>query len=135
MRRLATQISAAAIAALAAVTQSHATGNIGCTGVDGSDASIEFNFGTLPVLHILGASVSAGGNVWSTQPGKGETAIIVGQAAEDGNLLIADFTDPNVEQVLISLRLLRAVEGGDFVRAGTLTIAGHGAHAVVCVGP
>lgn len=135
MRRTMIAFCAASIAALGAASSAHATGNISCNGVDGSDATIEFNFGTLPVLNILGASVSAGGAVWSTQPGKGETEIIVGQAAEDGNLLIADFTDPNVEQVLISLRLLSAQEGGDFVRAGTLTIAGHGAHAVVCVGP
>lgn len=113
----------------------HATGDIGCSGVDGSDATVDLNFGTLPVLNILNATVTAGGKVWATQAGKGETEIIVGQAAETGNMLIADFTDVNVEQILISLRLFSAEEGGNFVRAGTLTIKDHGAHAISCEGP
>lgn len=134
MKEFRTLLAAGVLMALAP-TNANATGDISCNGVDGSDATIEFNFGLLPVLNILGASVSAGGDVWSTRPGKGETEIIVGQAAETGNMLIADFTDPNVEQVLVSLRLLSAEQDGDFVRAGTLTIKDHGAHAVVCVGP
>ncbi|MEX0347559.1 MAG: hypothetical protein AB3N20_21730 [Rhizobiaceae bacterium] len=113
----------------------HATGDIGCSGVDGSDATVDLNFGTLPVLSILNATITTGGKVWTTQAGKGETEIIVGQAAETGNMLIADFTDANVEQILISLRLFSAEEGGDFVRAGTLTIKDYGAHAVSCEGP
>lgn len=124
-----------AVATLAATTQASATGDISCQGVSGSDATVDLNIGSLPVLNILRATISVGGQVWSTQPGKGETEIIVGQAAEDGNLLIADFTDPNVVNIIASLRLLSAEEGGDFVRAGTLTVAGHGAHAVSCEGP
>lgn len=113
----------------------HATGDITCQGVSGSDATVDLNIGTLPVLNILRATITTGGQVWSTQAGKGETEIIVGQAAESGNLLIADFTDPNIVDVIVSLRLLSAEEGGDFVRAGTLTIMGNGAHAVSCEGP
>lgn len=120
---------------LALAGAAHATGDISCQGVAGSDASVDLNIGSLPVLQILNATISTGGQVWSTQPGKGETEIIVGQAAETGNMLIADFTDPNVVDIVASLRLFSAEEGGDFARAGTLTIAGHGAHAVSCVGP
>ncbi len=113
----------------------HATGDIGCSGVDGSDATVDLNIGTLPVLQILRATITTGGQVWSTQPGKGETEIIVGQAVATGNMLIADFTDNNIVDIVASLRLFDAEEGGDFVRAGTLRISGHGAHAVSCEGP
>lgn len=124
-----------AVATLAATTHASATGDISCQGVSGSDATVDLNIGSLPILSIIRATISVGGQVWSTQPGKGETEIIVGQAAEDGKLLIADFTDPNVVDIVASLRLLSAEEGGDFVRAGTLTVTGHGAHAVSCEGP
>ncbi|MEZ5809922.1 MAG: hypothetical protein R3D45_00780 [Rhizobiaceae bacterium] len=128
-------LSAAVTLALAGATTAHATGDISCQGVDGSDASVDLNIGSLPVLQILNATIATGGQVWATQPGKGDTEIIVGQAAETGNMLIADFTDPNIVDIVASLRLFSATEGGDFVRAGTLTIMGHGAHAVSCIGP
>lgn len=128
-------MSTVAIAAWMFALPAHATGDISCSGVDGSDATIDLNIGSLPVLQILRATITTGGQVWSTQPGKGETEIIVGQAAATGNMLIADFTDNNIIDIVASLRLFDAEEGGDFVRAGTLTIAGNGAHAVSCEGP
>ncbi len=113
----------------------HATGDIGCTGVDGSDADIDVNFGFLPVLQILNATITARGKTWSTRPGDGVTEIVAGQSVATGNMLIADFTDVHVLNIIASLRLFDAEEGDDFVRAGTLWIDGHGAHAVVCAGP
>ncbi len=135
MKLRATKRPVLAVAVCLMSSAAHATGDISCGGVNGSDATVDLNFGTLPVLSILNATITTAGKVWTTQPGKSETEIIVGQAAETGNMLIADFTDVNVEQILISLRLFSAEEGGNWVRAGTLTIKDHGAHAVSCVGP
>ncbi len=135
MRRLAYRLGALVAATMTFVPNAYATGDIGCAGAGGADATVDLNIGSLPVLNILSATITANGQVWSTQPGKGETEIITGQAAETGHILIADFTDVNVTGVVASLRLFSAEEGGDFVRAGTLTIAGHGAYAIVCEGP
>lgn len=135
MRRYFAGTCVAALVIAMAASDANATGDISCQGVDGSDAQVDLNIGSLPVLAILRATIAAGGQVWSTQPGKGETEISVGQAVETGNMLIADFTDPNIVDIVASLRLFSAEEGGDFVRAGTLRIAGQGAHALSCDGP
>lgn len=129
------RISLLAASIAIASTPAMATGDISCSGMDGSATSVDLNIGTLPVLQILRATIALDGQIWSTQPGKGETEIIVGQAAETGNMLIADFTDPNIVDIVASLRLFSAEEGNDFVRAGTLTVVGAGAHAVSCTGP
>ncbi len=120
---------------IATALPARATGDIDCKAVDGSDAELTLNIGTLPVLNILAATIVVNDTVWSTNPGKGEIEIIVGQAAEDGNLLIADFTDTNVLGIVASLRLLQADARDDFVRAGTLEITGTSAHGMLCVGP
>lgn len=129
------KFAAIALAGILTSNPAYATGDIGCRGVDGSDATVDINFGLLPVLQILSATITAGGKTWSTRPGDGIIEIVAGQSVATGNMLIADFTDVDVIDIVASLRLFDAEEGDDFVRAGTLWIDGYGAHAIVCAGP
>lgn len=119
---------------MTAASPAFATGELICSD-PGGEASVDFGIGRVPVLAIVSAHITANGQVWSTQPGKGEIEVIVGQAADDGRYLIADFTDPNVEQVLVSVRLLRSIEGEDYAQAGTLTVPGSNAYPLVCDEP
>ena len=62
--------------------------------------------GRLIVLHVLGGWAEIGGKTYSTGPERGEgEPFIVGQAFSEGDDLMVDFVDPNVEYLLVSLRL------------------------------
>jgi len=106
-----------------------ATGTISCVSEAG--ASLDMTIGTLPVMAVINASVEAGGESWSTADGQ----IVAGQAFADDTEVRVDFTDPDLIDILVRLRLFRASEGRDFATAGTLQIVGTGAYAVVCTGP
>jgi len=111
----------------------HATGGIECSDPDGR-ASISMTIGSLPILAVVGAQISAGERQWSIG-GKSDSAIVSGQAFQAPDEMRVDFTDPNVERVVAELRLFSALEDRDYALAGTLRIADVGAYAVVCVGP
>jgi hypothetical protein len=128
MRRAATLLMMALCAGSA-----HASGTISCVSDDG--ASVELTLGSLPVLSVVGAAIAAGEGRWTTlEDGDGQP-VVVGQSARYGDLVVVDFTDPNIERLVAELRLLSAPEERDHVTAGTLRIAGQGAHALTCVGP
>lgn len=105
-----------------------ATGSISCSSADG--ASIDLSIGHVPVAAILAANVIFGDTVWTT-----DGDISVGQQFSNDDTFIADFTDPNIERIMVSLRLFSATEGERFAMAGTLTLEGIGAFAVVCDEP
>lgn len=111
----------------------HASGTISCVSDDG--ASVELVLGSLPVLSVVGAEIAGGEERWTTREGGEGQPVVIGQAARVGDLILVDFTDPNIERVVVELRLLSAIEERDHVTAGTLRIAGQGAHALTCVGP
>ncbi len=111
----------------------HASGTISCVGEDGVRA--ELAIGSLPVLGVVGASIEAGAAAWSTQAGDVPETIAIGQAFQDGERMMIDFTDPNIERVLIELRLQTASEEQHFATVGTLRIVGQGAYALTCTGP
>lgn len=131
MIRRASALLALALAASPAL----ATGQITCMTKGGKEANLSLTIGSLPVLAVVNARVDAFGQAWAMNPQSGETEIAVGQAAEDGGRMIVDFVDPNVERILVSVRLQQAQEGGDMALAGTLLVSGHGAVAIVCEGP
>ena len=129
MLRLAAGLIVAALAAPAAATES-----IACASDDRA-ASIDLLVGLgLDVVSIARATVEAGGKSWATDA-TGAQKIAVGQAFEDAEKLIVDFTDEGLSKIVASLRLFKASEGEDFVEGGTLRVAGLGAWAVTCSGP
>jgi hypothetical protein len=129
MRRLTAGLLLAALAAPATATES-----IVCAS-DDKAASVDVLVGLgLDVVSIARATIEAGGKSWATDAA-GEQKIAVGQAFEDAEKLIVDFTDEGVSTIVASLRLFKASEGEDYVSAGTLRVAGAGAWAVTCSGP
>lgn len=137
MPRLFRSLSAtlAATAVAFATMPAHATGSISCTGIDDDTVSVDFGFGTLPVLHVISAHISAGGERFSMNPQAGETEIIRGDGAFLDDGLIARFTDPNVEQVLAELRILSKNEAKSDASVGILTLPGRDAYGLHCEGP
>ncbi|MBO6639059.1 MAG: hypothetical protein JJ920_15965 [Roseitalea sp.] len=111
-----------------------ATASVACTGVDDTDTSVLLTLGRVPVLAVVNAIIEADGTVYATNPPAGEDAevILFGQGYTDQERLWADFTDPNVEEIIITLRLERAYDGKTAAEAGVLRIVGQGAYAVTC---
>ncbi len=114
-----------------AVRPAYATGTIACDATDGSGAAVMIGVGRLPILAVISAFVAAEGQDWSLDGSYG-TQISVGQGFMDDERVLVDFVDTNVEEVLISLRLFRSIEGKSYAEAGVLTIAGVGSYPVMC---
>lgn len=107
---------AALVASFALAVPAAASGGLSCSG-DG--AKLDIATGRLVVLRVLDAYVEVGDKAFSTGPHRGPgTKFIVGQAfAEDGRMMI-DFTDPNVEAIIVGIRLTL---GSDDRFTGTVT--------------
>ena len=116
---------------LAAPTPALATGEIACESSDGS-ASIAIGVGRLPILGVIGARVEVDGRVLSTDPEDTETAIAIGQAAQIRDVIVVDFTDPQISDVLVSLRLVVAEEGEELATGGVLSLRDEAARVVAC---
>ena len=111
----------------------HASGDIICDATDGSGASISIGVGHLPVLHVLSAQVTDGAMTWSTNATGDDRPIVFGQGFADDRQILVDFTDPNVERVVISLRLFQASGDKDYAEAGVLSFDGVSAFPVQCI--
>lgn len=111
----------------------HASGTISCVGEP--DVAVELTIGSLPVLAVVAARLSAGERFLAIGAEADEDAIVIGQAFRENGRIMVDFTDPGIERVVAELRLFEALEERDHVMAGTLSIAGQGAYALTCVGP
>ena len=123
----------AAAAALALATPAGATEWIACNA-DGDAASANILVGTVDVLSIARANVEAGGKTWTTDVA-GDGGLRVGQAFEDADTIVVDFTDEGVSSIIASLRLFKATEGDSDATGGILRVPGIGAWAVSCTGP
>lgn len=96
---------AATAASLLLALPAHATANLFC---EGEGASVGALMGNLIVVQILGATAEIGGKAYSTGPERGEgEPFEVGQAfgEPDGSNIMIDFVDPNIERVLVGLRV------------------------------
>ena len=49
-----------------------------------------------------------------------------------GDLIIADFADPNVENIVVALRVVRVENDVDVAAAGVISIPGVGVWPVAC---
>ena len=119
------------VALLACVAlPAQATGELTCGG---EGASIDLLVGHMDVLAIARAVITIGNETWSTDPGiMPGIPITVGQGFEDDRMLVVDFTDENVNEVLGKLRVAKAEEGDSRVAGGVFTFRGKGAFVVDC---
>lgn len=118
-------VGAASLVLFGLANPAMATSSLLCESADG--AAVNLIIGHVAVSAISGGWVAHGDTRWVI----GDD-IIVGQQFADKDKLIADFTDPNIENIVASLRLFNAVEGDVIVTAGSLLIKGTGAFAIVC---
>ncbi len=132
---LPTSLNKLLLAALAASTlagPAWATQGLLCRAPEGA-AEIGLTLGTAGGLGFAGAGMSAGEKRWVTDPAYGAGEIFTfGQGMADETGLRIDFFDDIVNDRVAELRLYRAMEGDDFVQAGTLRILGLGAWPVIC---
>lgn len=115
----------------------HATGTIECTGVSDPDTEVFVLIGRVPVLAVLRAQISIGGDVYATrQPGfeapEGSIPIVFGQGFADLDGLRIDFTDEGVSEITVSLRTVIGDGDKAFAEAGVLTARGSDVAAVTC---
>ena len=113
-----------------------ATGEIYCRAPDDS-AGFSALVGSVPGLALVGAQVEANGQVWQMTGGSdeaipGAVPMMLAQGAADRGRLIIDFTDPNFERIIASVRLVSASTDEGFAEAGTLAIPGVGVWPLIC---
>lgn len=119
------------VALLVGAVPAKASGEIICNATDGSGAWIEIGIGRLPVLHVLSAHASDGIGTWSTVAADAHP-IVFGQGFMDERQLVVDFTDPNVERIVVSLRLVQASGDKSYAEAGVLSFEGTAVFPVQC---
>lgn len=124
--------TALALAAFLVACPAFATGEIYCEAPDNSEAAFGYGFGSVPGLAIISATIYADGKHWSMVEVDGAVPIVVAQGAHDNARTLIDFTDPEFNTILASVRLMSAVEGDDYVTVGTLQIPGVGVFPLVC---
>lgn len=98
-------------------------------------ASVGLLLGGETYTDILAITLVAGEAAWSSAEiyGPGEDISVAMSDLADDRVVVdlADFKD----RVIAGLRVSIAEEGDDYVKGGTLRIAGQGAWVVECVGP
>jgi hypothetical protein len=88
---------------MALASPAQASGGLFCEGEGGW---VDIAMGRLVVMAVLGATAEIEGKAYSTGPERGEgEPFIAGQAFSEGDDIMVDFVDPNVERILISLRV------------------------------
>ncbi len=130
-------VAVAALALLAAMIlpgPASATGTVACNGATDDSVDVMIGIGRVPVLAVVNAWIAAGGSEYATDLDfvPGAVPIVFGQGVFDADRLRVDFTDPNVERIVASLRIERAFDGKSGAEAGVLVIDGQGAWPVVC---
>ena len=125
--------AALVVATVLSVSPAAASGDIICDATDGSGASISIGVGHLPVLSVLSANATDGSTTWSTNPSGDEKPIVFGQGVADDRQVLVDFTDPNIEGIVVSLRLFQASGSKDYAEAGVLSFEDVSAFPVQCI--
>jgi len=132
IRRTVNGSTAALVSFLFSALSAVASGDINCVATDGSGAFVNIAVGHLPVLAVLGATASDGVETWSTRESADSLGMTFGQGFMDDRQVLVDFTDPNVEQVVVSLRLFQVSGDKSFAEAGVLSFAGGSVFPVQC---
>ena len=88
---------------MALASPAQPSGGLFCEGEGGW---VDIAMGRLVVMAVLGAAAEIEGKTYSTGPERGEgEPFIAGQAFSEGDNIMVDFVDPNVERILLSLRV------------------------------
>jgi hypothetical protein len=118
--------------AILETTPAYASGQILCNATDGLGASIEISIGHLPVLSVIGATVTDGSGTWSTSATGDQHPMVFGQGFSGGNRILVDFTDPKIARIVVSLRLFEAAADEGYAVAGILSFEDRTVFPVQC---
>lgn len=113
-----------------------AAGTIGCQSTGHlTRATLEVTVGQLAALVPVSLTVTVGNLSWSTSHEAAMIPIAILQSYDDGQSLRIDATDPNLLELLFSIRLMRAADARDLAHVGILELADGRAFSLVCEGP
>ena len=108
-----------------------ATGGIHCESKDGN-AALSVGLSRLPIYAPLKAKAQFGKRIWSNRPEKGEIQLGESQGFVDGDQVLIDFTDAEILQIIISLRVGPTDVETDGRTTGTLKFLDHKPIPVLC---
>ena len=108
-----------------------ATGGIHCESKDGQ-AALSVGLSRLPIYAPLKVKAQFGERIWSNRPEKGEIQLGESQGFVDGEQVLIDFTDAEILQIIISLRIGPTDVETDEGTTGTLKFIGQKPVRVLC---
>ncbi len=124
--------TAFALATTLATSPALATGGVYCDGTHDDSVGAYLTVGRVPGFAVVGTRITAKGKAWDLHALDGAAPIVLVQGAIAGDLILADFADPNVERIVASLRVVRIENDIDVAAGGVLSIPGVGVWPVVC---
>jgi hypothetical protein len=116
----------------AGATPASATATLACVGVDDPNVHVTLTLGSVPVLAIVNATIETPSGTYAMVPQAGWTEIIVGQGFGTPDGLSVDFADPNVQEILVTLRTMQAYRDRQAAHVGLLIIEDRDVYAVTC---
>lgn len=128
-------VPAVAALMLASAGTANATSEIVCA--NGADTvNVILSVSTSEAITVLRAAVVIDDDTWSSDPAvRPGRPISVGQAYEDRNTLLVDFTSGPAEPVIARLKMVKASEGDVTVTGGVFAFQDRGAWAMDCSDP
>ena len=124
--------AALVLATFLGASPAFATGGVYCDGARDKDVGAFLTVGRVPGFAVVDAVITTKDRAWTIRAQDGAAPIVLVQGAVIGDLTVADFADPNVENIVASLRVVRADNEQGFAAAGVLSIPGVGAWPLVC---
>lgn len=109
-----------------------ATVSLYCDGIDEPNVSVLMTLGSLPVLAVINARIVTPQGTYAMDPSGEDVPILFGQGVASATGVSADFTDPNIEDILISLRTMQRYTEDSSTHIGLLTIENTQVFAVRC---
>ncbi len=119
---------------LATADPAHAALSIGCTDMK-SDSSVEILLGAGPVPNFLSVTVVLGDRRLTTVPDQPGEQVRIAQAYDDGEVVRVDLVDPQAQNKVAVIRIIRADDKAGPFQIGYVQIDGNPAVGITCEGP
>lgn len=132
MIRFVHRIIGLTLLAMVVATPASATATLACVGVDDHQVHVTLTLGNVPVLAVVNATIETPSGTYAMLPEAEHTEIIVGQAFGTPDGMSVDFADPNVQEILVTLRTMQAYSDRQAAHVGILIIEDRDVHAVTC---
>ncbi|MCP5082889.1 MAG: hypothetical protein GY948_14475 [Alphaproteobacteria bacterium] len=108
--------------------------SIGCTDMK-SDSSVEILLGAGPVPNFLSVTIALGDRHLTTVPGQPGEQVSIAQAYDDGEVVRVDLVDPQAQNKIAAIRIIRANDKAGPFQIGYVQLEGDVAVGITCEGP